>query len=133
MDLHRREHRRSNTVPGFVYGIVIAQFIFFFSFGLNQWLQYREVGRWTDYARRRPAVLSLVAKSMLAWRSSPALLPTERDGRRSRRAASATSLRSRGTRACVPPRSGIAGYLRETSQREWLLDGLDLQSARLEW
>jgi hypothetical protein len=59
----------AETVPGFVYGIVIAQFIFFFSFGFNQWLQYREVGRWVDYAFGEKAylVLSLVAKSMLAW------------------------------------------------------------------
>ncbi len=59
----------SKTVPGFVYGIAIAQFIFFFSFGLNQWLQYREVGRWTDYAfgEKTYLVLSLVAKSVLAW------------------------------------------------------------------
>jgi hypothetical protein len=59
----------SQTVPGFVYGIVVAQFVFFFSFGLNQWLQYREVGKWTDYAFGEKAylVLSLVAKSVLAW------------------------------------------------------------------
>ncbi|HEX6581907.1 MAG TPA: heliorhodopsin HeR [Actinomycetota bacterium] len=59
----------SKTVPGFVYGIVIAQLIFFFSFGVNQWLQYREVGRWTDYAfgEKTYLVLSLVAKSLLAW------------------------------------------------------------------
>ena len=59
----------SKSVPGFVYGIVIAQFIFFFSFGLNQWLQYRGVGRWTDYAfgEKTYLVLSLVAKSVLAW------------------------------------------------------------------
>jgi Heliorhodopsin len=59
----------SETVPGFVYGIVIAQFIFFSSFGVNQWLQYREVGKWADYAFGEKAylVLSLVAKSVLAW------------------------------------------------------------------
>ena len=76
----------AKTVPGFVYGIAIVQFIFFFSFGLNQWLQYREVGRWTDYAFGETTylVLSLVAKSVLAGRSSPAHLPGERDGRRSR-------------------------------------------------
>ncbi len=56
-------------VPGFVYGIVIAELIFFFSFGLNQWLQYRGVGRWRDYAygEKTYLVLSLVAKSVLAW------------------------------------------------------------------
>lgn len=59
----------SQTVPGFVYGIVIAQFVFFFSFGLNQWLQYRGVGRWSTpvFAEKAYLVLSLVAKSVLAW------------------------------------------------------------------
>jgi hypothetical protein len=59
----------SDTVPGFVYGIVVAQFVFFFSFGLNQWLQYRGVGLWREYAYGEKAylVLSLGAKSVLAW------------------------------------------------------------------
>lgn len=59
----------AETVPGFVYGIVVAQFVFFFSFGLNQWLQYRQVARWADYAygEKTYLVLSLVAKSVLAW------------------------------------------------------------------
>ena len=59
----------SETVPGFVYGIVVVQCLLFFSFGLNQWLQYRAIGRWTDYAygEKTYLVLSLVAKSLLAW------------------------------------------------------------------
>jgi hypothetical protein len=59
----------AETVPGFVYGIVVAQFVFFFSFGLNQWLQYRGMGRWSDYAfgEKGYLMLSLVAKSVLAW------------------------------------------------------------------
>ena len=59
----------SETVPGFVYGIVIVQFVLFFSFGANQWLQYRGVGRWSDYVYGEKAylVLSLAAKSLLAW------------------------------------------------------------------
>ncbi|MFZ9628397.1 MAG: heliorhodopsin HeR [Ilumatobacteraceae bacterium] len=59
----------SVTVPGFVYGIVIAEQVFFFSFGLNQWLQYRGKGRWADYVYGEKVylVLSLVAKSVLAW------------------------------------------------------------------
>ncbi len=59
----------SKTVPGFVYGIVVAQFVFFFSFGLNQYLQYRSLGRWADYlfGEKTYLVLSLVAKSILAW------------------------------------------------------------------
>lgn len=59
----------SDTVPTFVYGIVVAQLLFFFSFGVNQWLQYRAVGPWTEYAFGEKAylVLSLGAKSVLAW------------------------------------------------------------------
>jgi hypothetical protein len=38
-------------------------------FALNQWLQYRAVGRWRDYlfAERLYILLSLTAKSALAW------------------------------------------------------------------
>lgn len=59
----------AETVPGFVYGIVVAQVLFFWSFGFNQWLQYREVGKWSDYAfgEKTYLVLSLAAKSVLAW------------------------------------------------------------------
>ena len=59
----------ADTVPGFVFGIVVAEQIFFFSFGLNQWLQYRRVGRWGDYlyGEKVYLVLSLAAKSFLAW------------------------------------------------------------------
>ena len=59
----------SASVPGFVYGIVVTQLVLFFSFGLNQWLQYRRIGKWADYAygEKTYLVLSLVAKSLLAW------------------------------------------------------------------
>jgi len=59
----------AREVPGFVYGIVITEMVFFFSFGLNQWLQYRGIGRWRDYAygEKTYLVLSLAAKSLLAW------------------------------------------------------------------
>jgi hypothetical protein len=59
----------ADTVPGFVYGIFVAQLVFFSSFGLNQWLQYRGVGPWSTYAFGEKAylVLSLGAKSVLAW------------------------------------------------------------------
>lgn len=58
-----------NQVPGFVYGIVASLFIFFMSFALNQWLQYRRIGKWADYGYGEKVylVLSLVAKSALAW------------------------------------------------------------------
>ncbi len=56
-------------VPGFVYGIAASLFIFFMSFALNQWLQYRRIGKWADYGYGEKVylVLSLVAKSALAW------------------------------------------------------------------
>ena len=59
----------SKTIPGFVYGIIISEAIFFFSFGLNQWLQYKNIGKWADYAfgEKTYLVLSLIAKSILAW------------------------------------------------------------------
>ena len=59
----------ADQVPGFVYGIFVSLFAFFISFAVNQWLQYRQVGRWASYAYGEKAylVLSLVAKSVLAW------------------------------------------------------------------
>jgi hypothetical protein len=59
----------AEQVPGFVIGIFVSLFLFFNSFALNQWLQYQQVGRWRSYAFGEKAylVLSLVAKSALAW------------------------------------------------------------------
>jgi len=59
----------SASPPGFVYGIFVSLFIFFNIFALNQWLQYRAKGRWSDYLYGEYAyiVLSLTAKSALAW------------------------------------------------------------------
>jgi len=55
--------------PGFVYAIYLSLFVFFNSFAVNMWLQYRRIGKWVDYLRGETvyAVLSLVAKSLLAW------------------------------------------------------------------
>ena len=55
--------------PGFVYGIFFSLFAFFNSFAINQWLQYRQVGKWRAYLRgeRTYIVLSLLAKTALAW------------------------------------------------------------------
>jgi hypothetical protein len=59
----------AEEVPGFVVGIFVSLFVCFNSFALNQWLQYRQVGRWRSYAfgERAYLALSLVAKSALAW------------------------------------------------------------------
>ena len=57
------------SAPAFVYGIVFTIFVFFNSFALVQWLQYKKVGKWSDYIRgeRTYITLSLIAKSALAW------------------------------------------------------------------
>lgn len=56
-------------VPTFVYVILPTLFVFFFSFALNMVLQYNKVGPWRDYlfGERMYVLLSLIAKSALAW------------------------------------------------------------------
>ena len=55
--------------PGFVIGIVISLFIMFNCFAIVQWKQYKAKGKWANYlyGERIYIVLSLVAKSLLAW------------------------------------------------------------------
>lgn len=55
--------------PAFVYGIFFSLFLFFNSFAVNMVLQYRGTGKWRDYlyGERAYIILSLVAKSLLAW------------------------------------------------------------------
>ena len=58
-----------SNVPSFVYVIFVTLFVLFNCFALNQWLQYRARGRWSDYlvGERTYMWLSLAAKSALAW------------------------------------------------------------------
>jgi hypothetical protein len=55
--------------PTFVYAIFVSLFIFFNIFAINMWLQYRRIGRWRSYTFGEATyfILSLVAKSALAW------------------------------------------------------------------
>ena len=55
--------------PAFVYIIIPTLFIFFNIFALNMYLQYKKVGRWADYlyGERVYIILSLLAKTVLAW------------------------------------------------------------------
>lgn len=57
------------NIPTFVYWIYVSIFIFFNSFAVNMVLQYKKIGPWKDYLFGEKAyiVLSLVAKSLLAW------------------------------------------------------------------
>lgn len=55
--------------PTFVYAILVSIFLFFNVFAVNMWLQYKKIGKWKEYMYGEKAyiVLSLVAKSVLAW------------------------------------------------------------------
>jgi len=59
----------SGRVPGFVYWIYASIFACFSAFAVNMYLQYKRKGRWADYlyGERVYMVLSLVAKTALAW------------------------------------------------------------------
>ena len=64
--------------PGFVYGVVFSLFVFFNSFALVQWLQYKKIGRFSDYlvGERAYITLSFIAKSALAWQIFAGVLAT---------------------------------------------------------
>ncbi len=56
-------------VPTFVYIALVVYFVFFNSFAVNMFLQYKKIGPWKDYlyGERGYQLLSLFAKSALAW------------------------------------------------------------------
>lgn len=68
----------SSEAPGFVYGVVFSLFLFFNSFAVVQWLQYKRIGRFADYlvGERTYITLSFVAKSALAWQIFAGVLAT---------------------------------------------------------
>ncbi len=57
------------SVPDFVIAIFITIAVFFNLFAINMFLQYKKIGKWKDYlyGERMYVVLSLIAKSALAW------------------------------------------------------------------
>ena len=58
-----------DMVPWFVWAIVGTYFVAFNTFPINMILKYKRVGKWKDYVygERVYIILSLVAKSALAW------------------------------------------------------------------
>jgi len=58
-----------DKVPWFVWAIVGAYFVAFNTFPINMILQYKKIGKWSSYiyGERVYIVLSLVAKTILAW------------------------------------------------------------------
>jgi len=59
----------NSGVPTFVFAIFISLFVLFNTFAVNQFLQYKGVGRWRYYlwGESTYLVLSLTAKTALAW------------------------------------------------------------------
>lgn len=59
----------SGEVPDFVIAIFISIAIFFNLFAINMVLQYKKIGKWENYlyGEKVYIVLSLLAKSALAW------------------------------------------------------------------
>lgn len=59
----------AESVPDFVVGIFISIAVFFNLFAINMVLQYKKIGKWRDYlyGEKMYIVLSLIAKSALAW------------------------------------------------------------------
>jgi len=59
----------TESAPAFVYGIIVTIFVLFNSFAWVQYKQYKAKGKWSNYlhGERIYIVLSLVAKSLLAW------------------------------------------------------------------
>lgn len=58
-----------SEIPWFVYAIVGSYFVFFNLFPINMILQYKKIGKWENYlyGERGYIILSLFAKSILAW------------------------------------------------------------------
>jgi hypothetical protein len=58
-----------DLVPWFVWAIAGTYFVAFNTFPVNMILQYKKVGKWKDYiyGERIYILLSLIAKSILAW------------------------------------------------------------------
>ena len=58
-----------SSAPTFVYWIFVSIFLFFNAFAVNMVLQYKKVGLWKNYMYGELVyiILSLVAKSLLAW------------------------------------------------------------------
>ncbi len=64
-----RAQAETGSVPGFVFAIFASLLFLFALFPVNMALQYRQIGPWRDYlyGERGYIVLSLTAKSALAW------------------------------------------------------------------
>jgi hypothetical protein len=58
-----------DAIPVYARLGFLLTFLFFNSFAINMWLQYKKIGKWKEYAygEKSYIVLSLVSKSALGW------------------------------------------------------------------
>ena len=61
--------QQGSAAPTFVYFIFVSIFLFFSCFAGNMYLQYKKKGPWKNYlyGEKTYIILSLVAKTLLAW------------------------------------------------------------------
>lgn len=59
----------ADSIPWYAQLGFVLTFVFFNTFAVNMWLQYKKVGKWKQYVygEKGYIVLSLVAKTALAW------------------------------------------------------------------
>lgn len=59
----------ADAIPAYAQFGFLLTFLFFNSFAINMWLQYKKIGKWKVYAYGEKAyiVLSLTSKSALGW------------------------------------------------------------------
>jgi len=67
--MHSLGNANPAEVPWFVYAILGSYFVFFNLFPINMIFQYKKVGKWANYfyGERAYIMLSLIAKTVLAW------------------------------------------------------------------
>ena len=59
----------ADSIPGYAKAGFLLTFVFFNTFAVNMYLQYKKIGPWKDYVYGEKAYiwLSLIAKTSLAW------------------------------------------------------------------
>ena len=59
----------ADSIPVYAQFGFLLTFLFFNSFAINMWLQYKKIGKWKvySYGEKSYIVLSLVSKSALGW------------------------------------------------------------------
>ena len=59
----------ADSIPAYAQFGFLLTFLFFNTFAINMWLQYKKVGKWKlyEFGEKGYIDLSLVSKSILAW------------------------------------------------------------------